>query len=144
MEFSTSRTRLFYRVLVVFVPVWLFVSPLVSWLLVDDGPPGPWWGQLLQAVITGGLVAAFVAFVTPGMRPTWVRTSTQGLSLSVSGGDPINPAWSEIAHACVYRRYLRWKLEVTPAHSGQAITADVSLLAPGPTHLRRELARRPA
>lgn len=154
--FRTSRTRMFINLFVASSIMWPIADTVMSWLL-GDTDPDPWWGVLLQAVLTGALFAALLTYVTPAQRPTWVRTSSGGLEVSAAGSDPIHLAWSDITRIDVRRTRLQWTLEVTPTDADRinqvrdgngmpqirdgVITALLPWMSPGPRNLRREVTR---
>ena len=86
-------------------------------------------------------VGALLTFFTPGWKPTWIRTSSDGLEWSAAGADPRHLRWDDIAGVQVRRRFLRWVLEVTPAGTEQVFAVDLTRVSPGPCALRAEISR---
>jgi hypothetical protein len=154
-EFRTSRMRTFGLMFTCFLLAWP-VGIAVTWLL-SGSAPDPWWGVLLQGVLVGAVVGAVLAFLTPGWKPTWIRTSAAGLEMSAVGSDPIHLEWTDIARVEVRRKLLSQVLEVTPADMDRVtrvregngmprsrdgvFPVDLSRISPGPRALRAEIAR---
>jgi len=154
--FRSSPVRTFVAVFLLLMISFGAVSPIVA--LSVGGTGNPWWRTALEAGTIGVLAAGGYAWSTRGSITTWVRCSSGGLEVAAQGSDPILLAWADVASVVVRRVGMRSMLEVTPIDpdrvhpvagdegwppmTGEAFTADLTEIWPGPRALRRELARR--
>ncbi|GIE35419.1 hypothetical protein Ait01nite_084640 [Actinoplanes italicus] len=158
VTFRLRRSRLWLRMALIFIPVFLLVRGIVIGLSL-----GEWdFTETVIWVLLTAIAGATGAVLGAGRNLGWIRTSAAGLEFAATRRHPVFLPWSAVQsvglrftgpltellvtptslNAATVAAVSAWTPRVRRRSGAPAFIVDVGLMTPGPSALLAELNRR--